>query len=409
MKGLIKPGELLDAMGCIKRLAPLHGEKQTFLDLSDMALRPWLVGITKDDSTKLAYEAFVSKVRRHVSGFKSRRFPTDFAPGLYEGVSSHLLFLNKELLAEELEPGANMEKIWRLRQDMAALTPPIQSPYAAVIVGDGDHMGTLIDAIKTQEGHEQFAVKLSEFASKAGETVAFHGGGLIYSGGDDVMAYLPLDTVLSCCEALRCRFNALMAPVHEGLCLGETAPKPTFSIGVALVHHKAPLDGVLALAAKAERQAKEEGGRNALAIIRSKRSGADVSVCGKFDAEGELPGITERLKRIVKLFRGSDAPLPSRLGYQLRDASRLGNDVLAYEVKEESIKAGNAMSVLVKQIFTRKNQENQGVKGNQWRFYVDAKACGSSPTNWWSDINWLRRSCLPKRRRGDDPLPDTKR
>ncbi len=36
--------------------------------------------------------------------------------------------------------------------------------------------------------------------------VAEHHGALVYSGGDDVLAFLPLDTALDCAGALRASF-----------------------------------------------------------------------------------------------------------------------------------------------------------------------------------------------------------
>ena len=369
VKGLLKSGELLDAMGCIKRFSNLGRNRKKFYDLSDMALRPWLEGMSRDENRRDAYEKFVGVVSPLVNTNDRERLPASSVDHLVVTTPSHLFFLQKKALMEELEVEATlMGKIWPARMTMVTNgNSPDKSPYAAILVGDGDHMGTMIDTITTQEGHVKFAKQLSGFAVRSEGIVQSHGGGLVYAGGDDVMAYLPLNTVVACADELRTTFYEIMKDVHEELGLDKAVSIPTFSVGIALVHHKAPLDRAIELARTAEKQAKNEGGRNALAIIRSKRSGADISVHGKFDSVNGLLGIAERLNNIIDYFNGPDAVLPSRLGYQLREATRLSYDELSFTVEEGGVVPNNAISALVKRIFDQKNGQdndlNQQIHG----------------------------------------------
>ena len=84
--------------------------------------------------------------------------------------------------------------------------------YYALIQADGDNMGILIDALAEQEqGYEQhrkLSQALSHFAEKVRNIVVHkHAGALVYSGGDDVLAFLPLHTVLECVIALKKQFQ----------------------------------------------------------------------------------------------------------------------------------------------------------------------------------------------------------
>lgn len=363
VKGLLKAGELLDAMGCIKRFADLGRQRMRFYDLSDMALLPWLEGMARDEKRRNAYDTFVGLVKAFTNEHDNKRLPSSSVDHLVVSAPSYLFFLQKKDLEEELGVEASlMGDIWNARTAMAKNgNGPDKSAYAAILVGDGDHMGTMIDAITTREGHARFARQLSGFAERSEGIIRDHGGGLVYAGGDDVMAYLPMHTVVACADELRKTFHETMKGVHETLDLGDTVSVPTFSAGVALVHHKAPLDQALELARTAERQAKNEGGRNALAIIQSKRSGADVSVHGKFDAVNGLPGMAERLHRIVAYFQHPEALLSSRLGYQLREATTLGRDKLSFTVDDDGVVPGDAMSALVKRIFDKKNGQDKAL------------------------------------------------
>ncbi len=53
-------------------------------------------------------------------------------------------------------------------------------------------MGKTIDNQKTPDAHRTISRALAGFAQEAATTVRQHEGELIYSGGDDVLALLPL-------------------------------------------------------------------------------------------------------------------------------------------------------------------------------------------------------------------------
>lgn len=144
-----------------------------------------------------------------------------------------------------------------------------QGHYYAVLVMDGDRIGaalTRADNYDVDEAyHRNFSAKLAEFAQQeAGKLVKEHGGKLIYAGGDDVMALLPLDKALTCAQKLSEAFGETMKDIRKGM---------TVSAGIAVAHSASPLQDVVAAARRAENRAKNTLGRDAFSVCLMKRSG----------------------------------------------------------------------------------------------------------------------------------------
>ncbi len=191
----------------------------------------------------------------------------------------------------------------------------VPCPYYAFLLADGDHMGRVFDRRPSSksvaddiEWHRKLAAELAEFAARAREIVLRYGGSPIYAGGDDVSAMLPLHTAIPCARALRDAFIEVMASACPDLAPAEL---PTLSAGVAIVHHLTDMSDARSLAEDAERAAKDpaRGGRDALAIIADKRSGATLEIYGKWseawnDTSGGSPdGLDGRLWRWCALYR----------------------------------------------------------------------------------------------------------
>lgn len=119
-------------------------------------------------------------------------------------------------------------------------------------------------------------------------------GKLIYAGGDDVMALVAVDDLLACLTLLRAAYAGLPVPdnlrdalkidmaglrlggghaVLDGRLIRLMGEPATASAGAVIAHHTAPLGAVLRELRKAEKRAKNRGGRDAFAITLQKRSG----------------------------------------------------------------------------------------------------------------------------------------
>ncbi len=172
------------------------------------------------------------------------------------------------------------------------------SPYYAIVMLDVDDMGAWLDG-----SHKEFprydnkkkrpvsAWLHADVSRRQGilatqrlhAVIEKHLGKLVYSGGDDVLAFLPLHNVWACLAALREQFIGLDA-------LGK---KVTLSAGVAVADWKDPLQGVLKRARDAERSAKSEPegrgkAKDAVVVDLSTRSGMPMFVRLKWEELGAL-------------------------------------------------------------------------------------------------------------------------
>jgi CRISPR-associated protein Cmr2 len=227
---------------------------------------------------------------------------------LAAGVAYDASLLFSSRLTEDVKEESRKRDIIKLLdrflQDLGGSVRP--QPYYALLQADGDHMGATIDALLTPNAHAQISAALNQFAARVPAIVQTYAGAAVYSGGDDVLAFLPLHTVLDCATALADAFAEELATLA-----GSTAPAPTLSTGIAITHHIEPLADALRLVRTAERTAKQVDGKHALAIILSKRSGGDRLVVGP------RRDLNSRLQRLITLHR-SDA-IPEGAAYQVED------------------------------------------------------------------------------------------
>lgn len=265
----VRRGERLDGVGLLKRHGR-RGQNSRFFSTSHVAALPLLKRLTPDKQSNLD---------QYLRALTDLDLPKDAfgdVPGVphlvFGRCDGHLLF--EERLAEYLDAGPLNDACKKLKTFLkTAFGAERPLPYYALLLADGDRMGKAIDRIETPERHRELSQKLAAFANEAREIVEAEEGWLIYSGGDDVLAFIPLHTVLSCARCLADAFANKMRNFTDAE--GHT---PTLSVGVAISHHLDPLSDALDLARGAERAAKVS--RNALAVTVSKRSGVDRTVSG---------------------------------------------------------------------------------------------------------------------------------
>lgn len=179
--------------------------------------------------------------------------------------------------------------------------------------------------------HNLFSRRLSEFALEKVRKIVEgrYYGKLIYAGGDDVLAFLPVEDALKCACYLNKAFKSL---------LGE---KASVSAGIVFVHHKYPLSLALREVRDAQKKAKRDCGRSAVCIKHISGSGQVRTTGFKWEDKGFFD-------EIVKKY--SEEELSSKFAYDLMDVVRMlqGRE---NEVKDE------VLSVLereVKRLYRRK-------------------------------------------------------
>lgn len=148
--------------------------------------------------------------------------------------------------------------------------------------------------------HAAISDSLNSFARFAvAPLVDSSGGRLIYAGGDDVCAILPLDAALATADAIRRAYTAgFVRYTKHGIepCTGSAAvtgkmgvhfgaaPGISISAAIVIAHHKQPLREVLKDAhALLDGVAKRQMERNAVAIRLKKRSGGDRDFACRWD------------------------------------------------------------------------------------------------------------------------------
>ena len=104
-----------------------------------------------------------------------------------------------------------------------------------------------------------FRISDSQFAKAAKPIVEgeIGHGCVVYTGGDDVLAFLPVDTCIATARALHEKFGELLGNSTEA---GKT---PTLSVGIAIVHSLDPLEDILNYGRDAEHAAKKPNRRRA--------------------------------------------------------------------------------------------------------------------------------------------------
>ncbi|MBL3529330.1 MAG: type III-B CRISPR-associated protein Cas10/Cmr2 [gamma proteobacterium endosymbiont of Lamellibrachia anaximandri] len=107
------------------------------------------------------------------------------------------------------------------------------SPFYAILLMDGDSLGKQM-SVRENQGHISAALK--GFTQAVPEVVDEHSGFLIYTGGDDVLAVLPVEDAFACALALRNCYSEQF----------KTGPvTSTLSGAIEFAHIKMPLGKVL--------------------------------------------------------------------------------------------------------------------------------------------------------------------
>jgi CRISPR-associated protein Cmr2 len=139
------------------------------------------------------------------------------------------------------------------------------SPFYAILMMDGDSLGK-----QMSDSTKQSAISegLNRFTKDVNDIVKKHNGFLIYAGGDDVLAILPIDTALGCAKELRDHYiDSFMKGSNQEIVT-------SISAAVIFAHIKTALSTVLHDAHHVlDDAAKDGAGRDALAVQVIKNSG----------------------------------------------------------------------------------------------------------------------------------------
>ena len=349
----LNDGEQLCSVGLTKRLG---GGRVAFPSVIRVALDPWIRGVTSNSSDEV--NRLLEEIKDLCKGENSfssgtgdrlyQDFPFDgqiFYPSRLARAKENLTgissdsdkdnpFIGDLNKLEEIE-----EKILKLqKKDDGGLGFGEPDPYLAIIVADGDRMGKAISIIcskekRPKEKHQEFSGQLAKFATDARRIVEEkHRGCMVYSGGDDVLAFLPVDKCLEAARDLHDTFEDLLKAYPD-----ENGKTPTLSVGIAIGHFMEPLEDLLGFARAAEKSAKEPD-RNGLAVDLHTRSGGEpITIREQWKPLGEN-GLDERLAELVTMYL--EEKFPDKAAYDIRqlaedyrDWAGVSQELLSKDVK----------------------------------------------------------------------------
>jgi len=325
----LRPGEKLDAIGAIKRFSSLAAEEESrFPSTSTVASSDFLNLVVKNPDLAQLLSAYREKLEGLLKGhlFKARPEHEDWP---YDGDLLYVSTLTPVHLKRDYGVELTRQQILPAIAALKELTKAagqVPSSYYAILVLDGDNMGQSIsNCLKKNDAigeHQKFSHSLSTFAENAKISIANGFGALVYNGGDDVLALLPLTTAFLVALELEETFFVTMK-------------NPKASIGMVIVHRGYPLSAALRSARSAEERAKKYPGKNMIFVSLLKRSGETVECAAR---PGDLRAYFELL---VQSFSGETPWLSNRFHYDVAGLMRAvptENDQTTHDIFASLIK-----------------------------------------------------------------------
>jgi CRISPR-associated protein Cmr2 len=346
----IREGERLSAPAFVKRRFIRHFEQLRFEvagkalcgwalspnvpSVSLLAAAPWLAKVAKEDPQEAANLAKASKKLRDKGAALTRLKCLKDAPNNLCDLDGMTLFAEFLENRKQFDP----QEVKPLKEALGKLSKSCgsPSPFYAVLLMDGDNLGqNMADTTK----QESISKNLLDFARKVEEIVNDHSGFLIYAGGDDVLAVLPLEEALKCAAKLRAdyndRFKAIGVPT-------------TLSGAIVYAHVKSPLGAVLRDAHPLlDDVAKEGAGRDAIAVQIVKPGGEQMTWAQPWDVAIENDQVVlEKIQNDL-----NEAAYSSGYFYRMRELFEL----LAPPKDKEELFDRSAMEALMKAEYLASN------------------------------------------------------
>jgi len=179
-------------------------------------------------------------------------------------------------------------------------------PYYAVLVMDGDHLGRVLSAYP--ERRASISRAISHFSRAAPGIIEGESRGVsVYSGGDDVLALLPVGNALPCANKLRALFSKECS---------KAGVEMKISASILCTHAKSPMQAALRTAQRLLASvAKDALGRDAFVIQVQKRSGSPLTLAKKWGECGEVADTLLDLSD--RVFSGGERSYSSRFLYNI--------------------------------------------------------------------------------------------
>ncbi len=294
----------------VKRTLPRVGEgafgwtvlDERFPSTPDLASDTWRNRVAADGELREAREALAAVAGK----------PFDRLEGGYFYPSYH----------EELVPASALKE---LGERLSALhrVAGVPRPTYAILVMDGDNMGARLSRLD-ERGRAELSERILDFSLRVRAAVEKEGGAsrLVYAGGEDVLALLPMDRALYVAWRVRELYREVFGEFDESYRERLEGQPATISAGLLYCPMTLPLRTATREAHRLlDEDAKDGAGRDALAIGAWKGGGEVLRVARKWDHQ-------RWVEELLNMLAGDEPPYPSRFLYQAQEIARsLADDV----------------------------------------------------------------------------------
>ena len=311
----------LERLDCALKDQANHGKLAQFMQDRDRApaLPPALAKLRNSSTVAARVPATLDRLRELDEGTKElARFEFDLKDILGHKPEAYYALL--------LFDGDHMGRILSGDPEHAitygeSFHPKIRREFAQIAKGNAaiEDYGKQKRAMSPNR-HLAISTALNDFALHIVPHVIerMHCGRVIYAGGDDVLAMLPVVDLLPAMQRLRQAYSGaasqgsdtdwrgLGQARHQLVCkdgfahlngrLMRMMGGAAGSCGAVIAHHQTPLSIVLKELRAAEQRAKNEGGRDAFSLSVLKRSGGDLRFTSKWN--GAI-GLLAELRRFL--------------------------------------------------------------------------------------------------------------
>lgn len=194
--------------------------------------------------------------------------------------------------------------------------PREATPFYALLLMDGDNMGKLLSGYKAHQ--DKIAEALAAFTQEVPKIVWRCNGKLIYAGGDDVFALLPIDRAIECAkccrEAYMKAFDSVFGADRKN---GKKVPQEhetTISAAIEYAHMQTALGVIVRDAHKLlDEVAKTQCGRDGLACRVWKRGGPVLTWAQPWEVMLDT--------KTIACGKGTHATILDEVRYAFQDAS----------------------------------------------------------------------------------------
>jgi CRISPR-associated protein Cmr2 len=299
----VEPGEQLDGVGLLKRF----GSVRRTVTLGRVAIEPYLQRASRNASAFSRIRELAERLAQQGNAQKAPllvRLSPEAFPMYVSFPYSGDIFQIDETEEDYSLVKPIQDALWEACQVRGR---PRAASHVAILMADGDHIGAFLDKLSTPSHVERFSSVELQFARQARDTVAHHGGVVVYTGGDDVLAFLPFSEAIGAAHELSERFQALL---EEAFPTVEREKRPTLSVGIAAGYFRHPLTAMMRWARSSEAYSKVY--RNALTFSWH-IGGAEEGLRVRHDWT-EKPW--ERWRTVIELYRNKE--IPHATAYEVR-------------------------------------------------------------------------------------------